>query len=150
MAGACQARRWITSRPGVILHRDGRVLFANRKMHLLLGREPASMEGAALEEIVRAEELTALRDLGYDPELPRELPLLSGDGSTVWVEASGARVSLGGGAASQICVIDVSARREAEEQRGSLPSTPTGWRSSSSIRPGSPSSGRWRHPFRTS
>ncbi len=105
---------------GVILHRSGRILLANRRMRLLLGRESDSMEGAALDEIVPPEELAALGGLGADPELPRELSLLKSDGALVSVEASGGQVQLADGAAAMICVLDVSARREESARRGEM------------------------------
>ncbi len=105
---------------GVILHRDGRVLFANRRMRLLLGRESDFMDGTALNRLVPPEELAALGGLGADSELPRELTLLKADGSTVSVEASGGQVRLSDGSAAMICVVDVSGRREESARRGEL------------------------------
>ncbi len=102
---------------GVLLHREGRVLFANERMHRLLGCAPGTLKDAPLDSLVRPQDAAALRALALDPDLPRELPLLRRDGFPVWVQAVGVRVRLEAGEAELVSVTDVSARREAEESR---------------------------------
>jgi PAS domain S-box-containing protein len=105
---------------GMLVHRDGKVLFANAKLCGLLGTGPGSIVGAGLDSFVRAEDLGGFRALAADPELPMELPLTRGDGTKVWAEASASRVEYQGREAVRVTVTDVSARRTSEEKQREL------------------------------
>jgi PAS domain S-box-containing protein len=105
---------------GVLIHRDGFVVFANERLARLLGREPGSMVGAPLEAFLGREESRPLRAPLEGSELPREMPLVRRDGSQVWVEAAGSRVDFMGVEAVMVSVTDLTARREAEERRREL------------------------------
>jgi PAS domain S-box-containing protein len=105
---------------GVLIHRDGTLLFANERLCRLLGWEPGSLVGAPLASLARPEDGAALGGQSTDPGLPREIPLVRRDGSLVWVEAAEYRVHFEGAEAAQVSVTDVSARREAEEKRREL------------------------------
>jgi PAS domain S-box-containing protein len=105
---------------GIIVHGDGRVLFANQGICRLLGAAPGSLEGVLLETLVRPEDAPTLKALVKDPELPHELPLLRRDGMSVWVQAEGARARFAGQGIELLSVTDVSARRDAEEGRRQL------------------------------
>lgn len=95
-------------------------MFANERMHRLLGVKPGAPEGALLESLVHPEDAAVLRTLAQDPDLPRELPLLGRDGTEVWVQIEGARVMVDGESVEQLSMTDVSARRDAEEGRREL------------------------------
>jgi PAS domain S-box-containing protein len=116
-----EARRLLDGLPhGVIHQAGGRIVFANERMHRLLGVQPGALEGALLESLVHPEDAAVLRTLAQDPDLPRELPLLGRNGTEVWVQIEGTRVMVDGESVEQLSVTDVSARRDAEEGRREL------------------------------
>jgi PAS domain S-box-containing protein len=115
------ARAFVEHLPlGVLVCRGERVMFANSRLCRLLGREAASLAGTPVAALVRPEDAPALRALPGTPDLPRELPLLRSDGSSVWVEAAGARVHYHGRTAVLLSVTDLSGRREEEQKRREL------------------------------
>jgi two-component system sensor kinase FixL len=105
---------------GILVQRDGSILFANDWLHHLLQWEASTLIGKPLDSLGGAEGAAALESLGPDPALPREIGLARRDGSVVWVQAAGARLLLDGGPVTLVSLIDVSARRESEERRREL------------------------------
>ncbi len=95
-------------------------MFANERMHGLLGAPPGVLEGALLDSLAAPDDAAVLKSLAQDPDLPRELRLLRRDGTTLWVQVEAVRLSLEGQGFSQLSVTDVSARRDAEEGRREL------------------------------
>jgi PAS domain S-box-containing protein len=102
---------------GIIVHTGGRVVFANQGICRLLGVPPGSADGIRIETLVRPEDLPTLKALAKDAELPHEIFLLRRDGTGVWVQAQGSRVSIAGESLEILSMTDVSARRDAEEAR---------------------------------
>jgi PAS domain S-box-containing protein len=115
------ARRLLNGLPhGIILQKEGRIVFANDRMHVLLGAEPGALEGMPLGSLVQPEDAAAMRTLAKDSGLPRELMLSRRDGTRVWVQVEAAPVIVDGESFEQLSVTDVSARRDAEEGRREL------------------------------
>jgi PAS domain S-box-containing protein len=109
-----------SSTMGVLVHRDGQVIFANERLSRLLGWEPGSMVGAALDAILGPEAVRSARSLEAGNELPHEILLVRRNGSPVWVEAAASRVEFGGAEAALLSITDLTASREAEEKRREL------------------------------
>jgi PAS domain S-box-containing protein len=105
---------------GVLVHRDGKVLFANARLRRMLGWEPGAVAQTPLDAFLRPEEAKSFRALADGSEPLRELPLVRRDGSLTWVEAAGSRVQFDGAEAFEVILTDASARREAEEGRREL------------------------------
>jgi PAS domain S-box-containing protein len=115
------ARAFVEHSPqGVLVYRGERVMFGNGRLCQLLGWDAASIVNVPLASLVRPEDAPALLALADTPDLPRELPLLKRDGSSVWVEAAGAQVEYHGSSAVLLSITDVSGRREAESKRREL------------------------------
>jgi PAS domain S-box-containing protein len=105
---------------GVLLLLDGNVVFANRALCRLLRHGPDALRGWPFASLLREEDAAAARALTVEPDLPRELALQRSDGVPAHVQATAARLRLGGRDLEVISVTDVSARREAEEGRQAL------------------------------
>ena len=91
-------------------------MFANARMHRLLGAAPGELEGIPLDSLAQPDDIAALRTLAQS-ELPRELAILKSDGTEVWVQVEGLQISFDGRDVEQLSMTDVSARRNAEEGR---------------------------------
>lgn len=107
----------------VIVHRDGRILFANTSAARVLGaRDVQSLVGCPLfdfvDDVDRAaavERAAAIAASGLSSK-PTPLHLRRLDGKTVLAEASGALVQFDGAPAVQTLARDVSERRLLEDQ----------------------------------
>jgi PAS domain S-box-containing protein len=115
---------------GVLVHAGGRVLSANDVLCRMLGREPGSLTGAALDKFIPAEDMARFLSLGIkagpegSPEADfararGEYRMLRADGA-LWVEAVGAVVTRAGAEAVQVVACDLSSRRDAEGRRREL------------------------------
>ena len=94
---------------GILLLRDGTVVFANRALGRLIGAEAGALSGVPLASLVRAEDGPVIQGLvspAGDGDLPREVGLLRPDGSSVPVQALAARVMLDGQALDMVSVAD--------------------------------------------
>ena len=91
----------------------------------MLGREPGSLAGAALETLIPAEDMARFLSLGVraatgdSPEAELtdarvEYRMTGANAGVLWVEAAAAAVTRGGVDAVQVVVSDLSARRDAE------------------------------------
>ena len=116
---------------GVLVHAEGRVLSANDVLCSMLGREPGSLAGAALETLIPAEDMARFLSLGARPgtgdspeaelaDARGEYRMIGANTGVLWVEAAAAAVTRGGVDAVQVVVSDVSARRDAEQKRRDL------------------------------
>jgi PAS domain S-box-containing protein len=116
---------------GVLVHAGGRVLSANDVLCRMLGREPGSLTGAALDRLIPAEDMARFLSLGIkagpegSPEADfararGEYRMLRADSGALWVEAVGAVVTRGGAEAVQVVACDLSSRRDAEGRRREL------------------------------
>jgi len=94
-------------------------VFANARMHHLLGAQPGRLEDTQLESLAQPEEAAALRTLAQS-DLPRELAVLKQDGTRIWVQAEAVRAPGDGPYIEQLSMTDVSASREAEAGRREL------------------------------
>jgi two-component system, LuxR family, sensor kinase FixL len=102
---------------GLLVQRGGKILFANETLRRMLGGHPGDI---APTTILRPEDAGAFDALADGPELKRELPLVRGDGSLLWVEAAASRLEFEGEQSVEVSFTDVSARREAEQKRREL------------------------------
>jgi PAS domain S-box-containing protein len=116
-------RHMIDHSPDAILvHADGRFVFANRAAAKLLGAEaPAALVGLPIETIVHADYRAVVGDRAALEQLGQVAPSLEErfirlDGREILVEVAGIPVRYEGQAAGQIVVRDISGRKEAEEQ----------------------------------
>ena len=133
---------------GVLVHAGGRVLSANDVLCRMLGREPGSLAGSALDRLIPAEDMARFLSLGVkagpegSPEADfartrGEYRMLCADGAlcangvlcangalradgALWVEAAGAAVTRAGVEAVQVVACDLSSRRDAECRRREL------------------------------
>lgn len=105
---------------GILLHRDGRVLEANRALAEMLGvDDPGQLVGRSVLDFIPVEhqrELTIERlgrlDRGLSPGEPYQLQLGRPDGSLLWVETRGVPVESEEGRAALTIVRDLSSRDE--------------------------------------
>jgi len=104
----------------ILLHEEGRIVFANPALCRLLGMEPGALDGVPLSSLLRSEDAPAARALAQESDLPVEVPLARRDGAPVWVQARAARVHVDGRGIGLVSLGDVGARREAEEGRRAL------------------------------
>jgi C4-dicarboxylate-specific signal transduction histidine kinase len=88
-------------------------VYANERMHEMLGAPKGTLAGAPLESMVRPQDGAVLLTLAQSTDVPRELVLATRDGTDTWVRVETAGAEL-------LTVTDVSARREAEEGRRRL------------------------------
>ena len=112
------------SSQGILVHRDGQVVFVNARLRRMIGWDeagaPADEAETRANEAPANEARAALLSLAPDTEMPGELCLRKPDGTSLWVEATASRVQFDGATAVQISVTDVTARRESEEKRREL------------------------------
>jgi PAS domain S-box-containing protein len=106
----------------ILIHADGRFVFANHAAAQLLAAEtPATLVGLPIETIVHpdfrglVEERIALEGLGEVAPLLEE-KFIRLDGIEILVEVAGIPVTYEGHSAGQIVVRDISRRKAAEEQ----------------------------------
>jgi PAS domain S-box-containing protein len=116
-------RHMIDHSPDAILvHADGRFVFANQAAAKLLAAEvPAELVGLPIETIVHPDYRAVVGDRAALEQLGQVAPLLEEtfirlDGREILVEVAGIPVRYEGQAAGQIVVRDISGRKEAEEQ----------------------------------
>ncbi len=112
---------------GVLIHRGGKVLFANPAFCEIWGLSSADdLPGSSMAGLVPAHERERLQ--GYidarmrsEPAPPRyEFEAMRKDGTPIWVESCARLVAWDGGPAIQATLIDVTERKRAERQRESL------------------------------
>lgn len=106
----------------ILIHADGRFVFANQAAAQLLAAEtPAGLVGLPIETIVhpdyrdRVQDRIALEELGEVAPLLEET-FIRLDGREILVEVAGIPVTYEGRAAGQIVVRDISRRKAAEER----------------------------------
>jgi PAS domain S-box-containing protein len=105
---------------GVLVHGEGKVLFANERFCRMLGWDEGALEGTSLSALAHSEDSERLLALDEREEGEGEVRLVRRDGRTVWVEASGSRVDYRGAPAVQVHAIDITSRLEAEQKRREL------------------------------
>ncbi len=106
----------------ILVHADGRFVFANEAAAELLAAEgPKALVGLPIEMIVHPDYRELVDDRAALEQLGQVAPLLEEkfirlDGREILVEVAGIPVKYEGRAAGQIVVRDISRRKEAEEQ----------------------------------
>lgn len=116
-------RRLVESMPdGVVIHREGSILYANRSFGALLGYEDeAALRGRRIDALMAAEDLPAvharrrlvLEEVGIAP--PQEVTLLRRNGSRKVVESVAIGADFEGAPAIVVVVRDLTERIRAEE-----------------------------------
>ncbi len=106
----------------ILVHADGRFVFANQAAaELLTAESPAALIGLPIETIVHPDYRDLVHERAALERLGQAVPLLEErfirlDGREILVEVAGIPVRYEGRAAGQIVVRDISRRKEAEEQ----------------------------------
>ncbi len=115
-------RRLVEMSPNaIVVHREGRLLYANAETLRLLGTSsPAEVVGRNLTDFIDAEHLERARAAASDQEHPGaamfvEVLVKRLDGTPLHVELSSAPAMFEGRLATQTVVRDVSERKRAEE-----------------------------------
>jgi len=104
----------------MLLHDEGRIVFANRALYRLLRMEAGGLEGVPLASLLRPEDAPAARALAQESDLPVEIPLGRRDGTAAWVQARAACMTVDGAKLGLVTLTDVGSRRDAEEGRRAL------------------------------
>ncbi len=109
-----------SSPDAIIVHQDGRIVYANSAALRLCSGRAADVLGREILDLVHVEDramcAARMRHLDEGGGLPAyELRLLRGDGTVIHVEATGSSVMFGAGRAGQMILRDVSERRRAED-----------------------------------
>ncbi len=105
---------------GVLVHRDGKLVYANRALAAALGYEsPEAIKGREIVELVQPEARAQLRErirsvAAGDAGIPTEWPCLRRDGATLYLEGTAFRVMFDGEPATVAVMHDVTARHAAE------------------------------------
>ncbi len=113
------------SSTGVMVYRDDRIVFVNRRIDALLGDRDASVSpvGRSIWDFVHPEDLPSIRAQlsrrADDPlaALRYEHRLLRMDGGVVWCDIASAPVVFDGAPAILVSVYDLTDKHEAEERR---------------------------------
>ncbi len=111
---------------GILVCREGRVLFTNDHLCRMMARRPEELVGRSVAGLVAAEDAGRLQEILrlQDPQLPpadhQELRLRRPGGQTLWVEVSGCSTDFEGAEAVLLNLHDVTARKEAESRRREL------------------------------
>lgn len=106
----------------ILVHADGRLVFANQAAAELLAAEsPTALVGLPLQTIIHPDYHALVGDRVALEQRGQAVPLLEEkfirlDGREILVEVAGIPVRYEGRAAGQIVVRDISGRKEAEEQ----------------------------------
>ena len=111
-----QKHKWLieNSLAGILLHRDGRILYANGRFARMLGYEPGDLVGRAVAELF-PQDGTA----GYD-SLRGERCALGKDGGGVWLDLATSSTAYEGAPAVIVNALDVTERKRAQEKQCEL------------------------------
>ena len=116
-------RRLVDLSPvGIIIHRDGLVLFANAAAETMVAAEPGGLVGMPLQQLVDPQEWEAIRErirnvVEREEVAPlREEILLRVDGTPIHVLATGTSCRYQGEPAVQVIILDRTRQRALEEQ----------------------------------
>lgn len=107
---------------GILVHRDGEVLYANHEAARVVGLDAsADLVGRDVYEFLDPSQRDRARrrarrvvEEGERPE-PTEYRVVTADGSEAWAHVRGRRVEHGGEPASQVLIRDVTEQRRARE-----------------------------------
>jgi PAS domain S-box-containing protein len=105
----------------VILHRDGKIIYANPAARTLVGAfHPEEMVGKSVLDFIgpgfrESVSQNIQKDLGGELSPQMELQMLRLDGTSVTVEGRGVRTLIGGKPAVMVTIRDTTERKRAEE-----------------------------------
>jgi len=108
---------------GILVCRDGIVLFANTRAGEIMGRLTATLIGHPFSDTVHAEDRNAMEALflagppSATTRSPLEFRVVRPDGAVVWVDVAGSPVRYEGADAFMVHMYDVTDRKEAESKR---------------------------------
>ncbi len=106
---------------GIFIHKDGKIEFANSRLHEMLGYEVGELEGAIHlviyppDERQRIHERCLSRMRGEPVPFQYEVRLQRNDGSIFDTELTARIVGFAGESAAQVCLRDISERKRAEQ-----------------------------------
>lgn len=117
-------RRLVELSPnGILVHREGRILYANPEAAHLLGiTDPSQMTGRMVTGFIHPDSLAlvesriAMINDGWAALPPAEIKMSGDDGQVRTVELRTGTTEYRGGLATQSVLIDVTARKDAERQ----------------------------------
>jgi diguanylate cyclase (GGDEF)-like protein/PAS domain S-box-containing protein len=107
---------------GILVHVDGRVVFANRRVSEVSGYDPAALVGMPVASLVRADQQATIsqryqsRFQGQSVPYQYETVALRQDGSEVPIEITAALSSWQGRPAIIVIVRDIASRKQAEAE----------------------------------
>jgi len=124
VASELKHRRLVDNAPiGIFIQQDGIIRFANASGMSMLGiRKDEDVVGKAVIDFVNERDRPKVANLSRKPRrrggdtLPVEARLLRADDSELWAEVHSAPAEYEGKAAVQLMVVNISARKKAEEE----------------------------------
>jgi len=111
---------------GIFVHRNERIVFANRQFSGMLGYTPEELLGSSISELIcepdkkRCCELISRHHDRTIPDMHHEFRFLGKDMKAIWVDLASSATIFEGEQAVLVNVYDISARKEAEEKRQEL------------------------------
>ncbi len=105
---------------GILLHRDGKIIYANSTMAQLLGVEkPEDLRGGEVFDLIHPAYREAVRnniarDLSGESSPFTELQLIRSDGTTVFAEGQGVGTVIDGRPAVLVTIADITERHRTE------------------------------------
>ena len=111
---------------GMLVYRQDKILFANRRLGEMLCHPPEHMTAMAVWDLIAEEDLPMVRRLVMGREaagfsnLPYECRFVRADGTRVWVDVASSVADFEGEPAVLVNVYDITDRKEAEAKRREL------------------------------
>lgn len=111
---------------GIYIHRNGRLVYVNDRLAVMLGYSPDEMLGRVFWDLIHPEDRDLVRDrdqarcLGREVVPRYEFRALCKDGRTTWIEVLASTIGYDGGTACMGNVADITERKDAETERENL------------------------------
>lgn len=106
----------------VMVYRQGKCIYANKAAQTILGRTTEQLQNCMAWDLVHPEmrqlvcDRILRRESGEDMPARREYPILTAEGQIRWVDLAATRIQLDGQPAVLICGLDITQRKQMEEQ----------------------------------
>lgn len=106
----------------VMIHRQGKCVYANKAAELILGRTADELRNCRAWDLVHpdmrdlARDRILRREAGEEMPVRREYPFVTGDGQIRWVDLATTRIEFDGQPAVLVCGLDVTQRKQIEEK----------------------------------